>query len=346
MKEILLKHFARYPQMTPQDAVKLLYQSSFGGGHLISDPQAALAYLKRERELAPVRPGNPLESIGGGIFRLHLGSVSSDVRSETILAAFAASAAAVEGSKETFHQRIDTLREVVEEAPFSGNELEEYLGIYTRAGEPMVSHSETYRDAYDPHYRVITEYWARIWPLIERIEEELALGHPVRVAIDGPSGTGKSTLAATLRDLYCCPVYHMDDFFLSPERKTPERLAEPGGNVDYERFYEEITRPLLAGESVTYRPYLCHLGHLGGAVTHAPNPVTVLEGAYSCHDNLLCGSTLRVKLTADLSTRLDRIRIRDGEEMLQRFISEWIPLEDLYFEHMAGEDRFDLILEG
>ena len=32
MTDILLSHFAQYPQMTPQDAVKLLYQSAFGRG--------------------------------------------------------------------------------------------------------------------------------------------------------------------------------------------------------------------------------------------------------------------------------------------------------------------------
>ena len=37
MTDILLFHFARYPKMTPQAAVKLLYQSAFGPGHLIRD---------------------------------------------------------------------------------------------------------------------------------------------------------------------------------------------------------------------------------------------------------------------------------------------------------------------
>ena len=32
----------------------------------------------------------------------------------------------------------------------------------------------------------------------------------------------------------------MDDYFLQPYQRTEERLAEPGGNVDYERFKEEI----------------------------------------------------------------------------------------------------------
>ena len=46
MEQILRSHFARYPAMTPQDAVKLLYQSAFGPGHLIADPAYALRRLE------------------------------------------------------------------------------------------------------------------------------------------------------------------------------------------------------------------------------------------------------------------------------------------------------------
>ena len=39
MKEILLAHLKQYPQMQLQDVVKLLYQSEFGGGHMITSPE-------------------------------------------------------------------------------------------------------------------------------------------------------------------------------------------------------------------------------------------------------------------------------------------------------------------
>ena len=41
------------------------------------------------------------------------------------------------------------------------------------------------------------------------------------LAIDGPCGSGKTTLAALLARLYDCPVFHADDFFLRPEQRTP-----------------------------------------------------------------------------------------------------------------------------
>ena len=62
------------------------------------------------------------------------------------------------------------------------------------------------------------------------------------MVIYGPPGTGKTTLASELQKKLNCNVIHMDDFFLPFEKRTPERLSEIGGNIDYERFSEEIVR--------------------------------------------------------------------------------------------------------
>ena len=62
------------------------------------------------------------------------------------------------------------------------------------------------------------------------------------LAIDGPCASGKSTLAEQLSKEFDCVLIHTDDFFLRPEQKTPERLAEIGGNFDRERFFEDVQR--------------------------------------------------------------------------------------------------------
>lgn len=51
-----------------------------------------------------------------------------------------------------------------------------------------------------------------------------------------------------LREQLNCTVFHIDDYFLRPEQRTETRLAQPGGNVDYERFAEEILNPLKSGK--------------------------------------------------------------------------------------------------
>ena len=73
----------------------------------------------------------------------------------------------------------------------------------------------------------------------EELDKRLENGSVI-LAIDGPASSGKTTLAASLLSKYDCTVFHMDDFFLTLEKRSLKRLNEVGGNIDYERFMEEI----------------------------------------------------------------------------------------------------------
>jgi len=345
-ENLLRYHFNRYPKMEPQDAVKLLYQSVFGGGHLITDRESVLVRLRQERCQTPHGEKDALfEPIGNDLFRLSLAALGNKPSDETVLFAFADSASKVQGTKEDFFAAVKTLGTLAKEAPFPKEALDAYLTEYEKAGCAMVSHSEAYRAIYRPHYRVVTGFWARLWSVLTALEDQSEQG-PVRFFLDGPSGTGKTTLAETLSRLYHCPVYHMDDYFLPRERKTRQRLAAPGGNVDYERFRTEILDPLTAGRPIRWRPYDCQSGCLGEERTDPPQPLTIIEGVYSCHEALRDAATLKVLLRLPLHDRLERIRERSGEALYQRFVREWIPLEDAYFRHMAPESVFDWIVDG
>ena len=121
-------------------------------------------------------------------------------------------------------------------------------------------------------------------PLFRRIEELLQEKEQVTIAIDGNCASGKSTLAALLKTMYNCNVFAMDDFFLQPFQRTPKRYAQPGGNVDYERFQEEVLDPLLKGEPFSYRQFDCMtMAFKEEKVNISPRPLQVIEGAYSLH---------------------------------------------------------------
>ena len=56
MRELLLKHMERYPKMQVTDTVKLLYQSEFGGGHMIVNPAKSLEWIRKEwEEMKPTK---------------------------------------------------------------------------------------------------------------------------------------------------------------------------------------------------------------------------------------------------------------------------------------------------
>jgi len=79
LRAILIAHAKRYPLMQPTDAVKLIYQNVFGGGHLIRDEEACLNYLRREYASVEKKPAAALyEDIGNGIVRVNLAALKED----------------------------------------------------------------------------------------------------------------------------------------------------------------------------------------------------------------------------------------------------------------------------
>lgn len=159
LEDILRAHAVRYPLTQPTDAVKLIYQNEFGGGHLIRSREAALEYLRREYDAVEKNPEmRRYEPIGNGIVRVNLAALE-EAELDTIGEAFLASAAEHRGNRDRFCQKLDMLRRLTGEGVFSfgSSELDDYLTEYEAAGFPMVSHSSQYRKAYKPAYRIVLE---------------------------------------------------------------------------------------------------------------------------------------------------------------------------------------------
>ena len=148
---------------------------------------------------------------------------------------------------------------------------------------------------------------------------------PILIAIDGNCAAGKTTLAARLQNDLGGNVFHMDDYYLQSYQRTENRLKEIGGNVDYERFKKEVIEPLKRGETVEV--YTCIHPHfvLKYKETLKYERLNIIEGSYSCHP---------LFVEVDYEVQIERIRERNGELMLKRFITEWIPKENEYFRKM------------
>ena len=156
---------------------------------------------------------------------------------------------------------------------------------------------------------------------------------PLILAIDGRCAAGKTTLSQKLSERFACSVIHMDHFFLRPEQRTEERLNEAGGNVDYERFLEEVVSGLNGGRDFSYRIFDCGQMQLcGRQEVRMAAPLLVVEGAYCCRPELLPQWDMTVFLDIDREEQLCRIEKRNGKEQLQRFLERWIPLEERYFQ--------------
>lgn len=161
LRKILEFHAQRYPLIQPADAVKLLYQHSFGVGHLIADRKTFMDRL--EREMAAVRP-NPAvpltEPIGNGLVRVMLNSPEfRRFSTESLTGACIRTAECPFDTPDAFRKKISELEAAVREGLFSftPEALASYLAEYRAAGFPPVSHSEIYRAAYHPAYRVVKD---------------------------------------------------------------------------------------------------------------------------------------------------------------------------------------------
>lgn len=157
LRAILPDQAKRYPLMEPVDAVKLIFQNEFGGGHMISNEDACLAYLRKEYAATTHDLNATLaEPIGNGIVRIHL-SALEEGRVETLGKAFIYSANAHKGTMENFLLKLEVLRQLTAEGLFSFDRasLDAYLQAYKAAGYPAVSHSDTFRKAYRPAYRIV-----------------------------------------------------------------------------------------------------------------------------------------------------------------------------------------------
>lgn len=141
-------------------------------------------------------------------------------------------------SKAVFEADLALLGEMIRqrEVPFQQSDWEAFLSHYRAKSYPAVSHSDTYRNAYHPAYRVLHKSCWDYWPIFAAIDQIMRQKGCGIVSIDGGSGTGKSHLAKQLAAVFPAAIVHMDDFFLQSFQRTPKRLAEPGGNLDYERF--------------------------------------------------------------------------------------------------------------
>ncbi len=179
--------------------------------------------------------------------------------------------------------------------------------------------------------------------LLPHISELLSHKKNAIIAIDGPCGAGKTTIAKELSDVFGCNVIHMDDFFLPKEQKTPERMNTPGGNFDKERFIREVLVPIRNKNDFCFRPYICKDSSFGEEINIDINKPIIVEGSYSCHPELCPYYDLRIFVNIDKDTQRQRIKKRDPDKA-DVFFNVWIPLEELYFSHFSIMDNCDIII--
>ena len=330
-----------HPSMQAEDMLKLCIQGACGPGHILDRTDKAKQAFDEEFASVPSRPEEALfEVISPDFLRVNLGAwKASKMPSEWLFRMFTASAKTFDDSETVLRKYLDET-----EGLLSGEQKTRFAGL-RKTLPRAVHHSKIYHDSEAPSYRLVSTRFLHCFPVL--IQAAALPDKPVRVlAIDGRSASGKTTLARQLSGILGADVVHMDDFFLLPELRTETRYAEPGGNVHYERFLQEVLPHLRKPEAFSYQVFDCSTMKYGGRSEIRSVPWRIVEGAYSLNPKF--GDYADLKIFYDIAPgeQIRRIRLRNGERGLRMFQTRWIPLEEKYIENCHPDRRSDIVLGG
>jgi uridine kinase len=161
------------------------------------------------------------------------------------------------------------------------------------------------------------------------------LGEGRLICVDGPAGSGKTTLGAEIASLAGgAAVIHMDDLF------------EGWGGLDrVDAQLRTLLRPLAQGFSGSYRRWDWPGNAWAETVLVPPAPLLVLEGVGSgshAHADLV---TVLAWVEVPFELRMARGLERDGDAVADHW-TRWAHDEDALFARERTRERADLILDG
>jgi uridine kinase len=178
--------------------------------------------------------------------------------------------------------------------------------------------------------------------LAERVARAPArLGRTRLVCVDGPAGSGKTTLAEMLRAHLAdagtgTEVVHMDDVYR-------------GWDTDFDevhrRLREQLVEPLGHGRAACYQRYDWHAGAFADWVRVPPPQVLLLEGVASGAATLGGVRSLLVWVEADRDVRVRRGVDRDGVDVLPQWLA-WMAHEEAEHARQRTREHADLRLRG
>jgi uridine kinase len=165
------------------------------------------------------------------------------------------------------------------------------------------------------------------------------LGTTRLVSIDGPAGSGKTSLAERLTPVLTArglmsTVRHMDDVY-EGWTGLDESLTR--------RITDQLLEPLAAGTTARWQRYDWHAERFDVWETLDPPDVLILEGCGSGANAFASYISLLVWVEAPADVRIERAVARDGEQMLPNWLA-WMEVESAHFDANRTKARADVLL--
>jgi uridine kinase len=165
------------------------------------------------------------------------------------------------------------------------------------------------------------------------------LGDVRLIAVDGPSGAGKTRFALRLAKQIDAPVVHTDDLLDGWEDQF----------TFFDRLEERVLGPLRRGETAFYQRYRWDRGAFDPVpVRLDPAPVVIVEGVSVARRGIRPDLSLIVFVDAPPELRLARALARDGDDSVafRAYLERWRSAEDRHFAADRTKQHADLVVDG
>jgi uridine kinase len=158
------------------------------------------------------------------------------------------------------------------------------------------------------------------------------------VVIDGPAGSGKTTLAKSLSGLLeNCPIIHMDEIYEGWENALSPKTSQD--------LVEWIINPLLESKSIEFVKYDWYLEkRIEKVVIYLPK-VLIIEGVGSSRFDISKHACLKLWIEVSKETGINRVLTRDGLQ-IQEQMKQWQTQESKFFLENNSKEKSDIWIDG
>lgn len=163
-----------------------------------------------------------------------------------------------------------------------------------------------------------------------------SIGRTRLVAVDGPGGAGKSTVAGELAAALTAPLVGTDDFYV-PMDGDPLAWYEP--------FAAGVLTALRAGRDGAYTAYDWRRGRPGGPVIVPAAPVVLVEGVGAACVRMAGDLAYAIWVDTPTAVAVARTDHRDGPELAALW-ARWRVAERAHFAADRTAVRADQRITG